>query len=101
MARIWVRVQDLPWGFFNTEWTIRIPSHFGLVEAIDNENSGLPHQPFLRARLVLDITKPLIPGCFLLEMANSAGQSSPSNPAHLVGRVGQVCKKPGPAQLEP
>ena len=34
-------------------------------------------------------------------MANSAGQSSPSNPAHLVGRVGRARKKPGPAQLEP
>nr|AFM94018.1 cell wall beta-fructosidase-like protein [Beta vulgaris] len=34
-------------------------------------------------------------------MANSAGQSSPSNPAHLVGRVGRARKKPGPVQLEP
>ena len=65
MARIWIRIQDLPWGFLNTEWNVRILSHVGLVEAIDDENTGLPHQPFLRARLVIDIIKPLIPGCFL------------------------------------
>ena len=76
MARIWVRIQDLPWGFLNTEWTVRILSHVGLVDAIDDEYSGLPHQSFLRARLVLDITKPLIPGCFL--------------PMH-GGRVGWIC----------
>lgn len=42
----------------------------GLVEAIDGENQGLPHKPYLRARLVFDITKPLIPGCFLLIEGN-------------------------------
>lgn len=65
MARIWVRIHDLPWGYLNTEWTVRISNHVGLVDVIDSEGRGMPQQPFLRARLVLDITKPLIPGCFL------------------------------------
>ena len=65
MVRISVRIQDLPWGFLNTEWTVRIPSHVGMVDALDSEGAGLPQQPYLRARLVFDITKPLNPGCFL------------------------------------
>lgn len=36
-----------------------------MVEAIDSEGPSLPTQPYLRARLVIDITKPPIPGCFL------------------------------------
>lgn len=62
MTWIWVRIQDLPLGYLNTDWIVRILSHVGLVEAIDGENQGLPHKPYLRARLVFDITKPLIPG---------------------------------------
>ena len=65
MVRIWVRIQDLPWNYLTTDWAVRILSHVGLVEAIDGDNHGLPLQPYLRARLVFDITKPLIPGCFL------------------------------------
>lgn len=65
MARIWVRVQDLPWAYLNTEWAVRILSHVGLVEAVDSDHQGLPNQSFLHARLVVDLTKPLIPGCFL------------------------------------
>lgn len=63
MARIWVRIQDLPWGYLNTDWTMRILSHVGMVEAIDSESPDLPHQPFLQAMLVFEIKKPLIPGC--------------------------------------
>lgn len=65
MARIWVRIQDLPWAYLNSDWTMRILSHVGLVETIDHDKQGLLHQPFLRARIIFDITKPLIPGCFL------------------------------------
>ena len=65
MARIWVRIQDLPWAYLNTEWMVRLLSHVGLVDAIDSEGPRIPQQPYLRARLVLDVTKPLIPGCFL------------------------------------
>lgn len=64
MVRIWVRIQDLPWSYLNTDWTVRILSHVGLVKAIDDDNQGFHHHPFLRARLVFDIKKPLIPGCF-------------------------------------
>lgn len=70
MTWIWVRIQDLPWGYLNTDWIVRILSHVGLVEAIDGENQGLPHKPYLRVRLVFDITKPLIPGCFLIIEGN-------------------------------
>lgn len=46
MARLWVRIQDLPWGFLDSEWTVRILSHVGLVEAINNAHSGLPPNLF-------------------------------------------------------
>ena len=65
MGRIWVRVHDLPWDYLNTDWTVRILSHVGLIEAIENHGSGIPQQPYLRAKLIVDLTLPLIPGCFL------------------------------------
>lgn len=65
MAKVWVRVQDLPWKFLESAWTVRLLNHIGYVEAIDNYGSGLPLDPYLRARVVLDLTKPLVPGCFV------------------------------------
>lgn len=65
MWRIWVRVRDLPRAYLNTDWSVRILSHVGLIEAIENHGLGLPQQPFLRAKLIVDLSKPLIPGCFL------------------------------------
>ena len=64
-AQIWVRIHDLPWKFLNTEWTIRILSHVGYVDVIDDNGQGLPHQPYLRAQLIINLSQPLIPGCFL------------------------------------
>lgn len=37
----------------------------GLIERIHCEEHRLPSKPYLRARLVIDVTKPLIPDCFL------------------------------------
>ena len=65
MASLWVRVQDLPWRFLEADWTIRLLSHVGHVEAVDNYGSGLPLDPYIRARVLVDLTRPLIPGCFV------------------------------------
>ena len=65
MASIWIRVQDLPWRFLEADWTLRLLSHIGHVEAIDNYGAGLPLDPFLRARVLVDLSRPLIPGCFV------------------------------------
>lgn len=32
---------------------------------MDNHESGLPAEQFLRARIIIDLTQPLIPGCFV------------------------------------
>ena len=40
MGRIWIRVYDMPWGYLNTDWTVRILSHIGLIEAIENHGYG-------------------------------------------------------------
>ena len=44
---------------------MRILNHVSLVESIDNNGPGLPQQPYLRAKIIVDLTRPLIPGCFL------------------------------------
>lgn len=41
-------------------------SHVGFVEKLDSHGSGLPLHPYLRARVVADLSQPLILGCFLL-----------------------------------
>lgn len=64
-VRIWVRIHDLPWKFLHTAWTIRILSHVGFVNEIENNGSGLPNQPYLQARIVVDVTLPLIHGYYL------------------------------------
>lgn len=53
MGRIWVRVHDLPWGYLNSEWTARILSHVGLIEAI--ENHGRVCHPNLFCELNLSL----------------------------------------------
>lgn len=61
----WIRVQDLPWRFLEADWTLRLLSHVGHVEAIDNYGAGLPLDPFLRARVLVDLSRPLVWGCFV------------------------------------
>lgn len=51
MARIWVRIQELPWDYLNTEWTVRLLSHVGLVDAIDSEGPGLPQHAFFTSQV--------------------------------------------------
>ena len=65
VARIWLRVSNVPWAFLTTEWTVRLLSHVGHVEKVDHYGVGLPLQPYLRALVSIDLTLPLIPGCFL------------------------------------
>ena len=65
VARIWLRVSDFPWAFLTMEWIVRLLSHVGHVEKVDHYGVGLPLQPYLRALVSIDLTIPLIPGCFL------------------------------------
>ena len=61
MARIWVRLCDLPF-FYDPSWTVRILNH---VEEFDSHGPRLPLQHFLRARLVIDLSQSLTLGCFI------------------------------------
>ncbi|KMS96673.1 hypothetical protein BVRB_8g200930 [Beta vulgaris subsp. vulgaris] len=60
LATLWVNIHNLPWRFLENAWTARILSHVGLVNLVEETGSGLPQEAFLRARLVVDLTKPLI-----------------------------------------
>lgn len=42
IARLWVCVHDLPWGFSDNDWTVRILSHLGYVKRLDHLGPGLP-----------------------------------------------------------
>lgn len=60
-----MHISELPWAFLTSDWTIRLLSHVGHVEKVDHYGSGLPLQPYLRALVTIDLTQPLLPGCFL------------------------------------
>lgn len=64
-AQIWVRIYDLPWVYLTPDWTTRLLNHVGYVEKLDNYGASLPLQPYLRALVSMDLTQPLIPGCYL------------------------------------
>ena len=65
LARPWVRVHDLPWKYLDPYQTLRILIHVGVVDTIENNGPRLPFEPYLRVRLMIDLSRPLIPGCFL------------------------------------
>jgi hypothetical protein len=58
----WVRILNLPLVCMNMEIGKQIGAAIGEVEMIDTDEEGVGWGEFLRARIKLDITKPLLRG---------------------------------------
>lgn len=56
---IWVRIYNLPFGLMNKTWGEDLARKFGSLEKVDVDAQGRAWGPFLRAKVLIDITKPL------------------------------------------
>uniref|UniRef100_A0A803MM62 Reverse transcriptase zinc-binding domain-containing protein n=1 Tax=Chenopodium quinoa TaxID=63459 RepID=A0A803MM62_CHEQI len=65
ITRLWIRVYGLPLGILDPEWAVETLKLVGLVETLEYDSDGLPAEPELRGQVLVDLSKPLIPGCFV------------------------------------
>jgi len=69
---IWVRILDLPFGWMNAKKGEKVARSIGRVEKIDVNEKGKASGSFLRARVALEINKPLRRGLFLRDEEKKA-----------------------------
>lgn len=61
-ASFWVRMINLPLACMGDEIGRKIGATIGTVEAVDTEANGMGWGEFLRVKIQLDLTKPLLRG---------------------------------------
>jgi hypothetical protein len=69
---MWVRILDLPFGWMNAKRGARVVGLIGEVQKVEADSEGKVSGPFLRARVVIDISKPLRRGILLKKDKSSA-----------------------------
>lgn len=63
--KLWVRVHGMPLSHLDVEWGVKALRHVGIAVRIDGGYQEVPGEPDIRVQLLIDVSKPLIPGCFL------------------------------------
>ena len=56
---IWVRIKNLPFGLMNGKWGYEIANKVGTVEKLDLDDQNRAWGPYLRAKVRINIAKPL------------------------------------------
>lgn len=56
---IWVRIMNLPLGLMNDKWGSQLAGMVGEVEQLETDEQGRAWGPYLRAKVVIDVSKPL------------------------------------------
>lgn len=54
-----------PLGYLPNARVRQVLRHVSFIESMPDKTTDLPHEPKFRARMLIDLSKPLIPGCFL------------------------------------
>uniref|UniRef100_A0A803MI38 DUF4283 domain-containing protein n=1 Tax=Chenopodium quinoa TaxID=63459 RepID=A0A803MI38_CHEQI len=62
---LWVRIHGLPFLYLTREWATQILSHVGYIQEFEFKGEGLPPSADMRVKMVIDLSQPLIPGCFV------------------------------------
>ncbi|KAH9621677.1 hypothetical protein KSS87_012029 [Heliosperma pusillum] len=62
---LWIRVKGIPFHLMNTSVAAFLLSHVGTVYEEESFPSLLPTRNFVKIRVWIDLSKPLIPGCYL------------------------------------
>jgi hypothetical protein len=69
---MWVHILDLPFGWMNSKRGSRAAGLVGEMMKIDADIEGKASGPFLRARVMVDVSKPLRRGIMLKKDKSSA-----------------------------
>lgn len=65
VARTWVQVVGILLGYLSSAWAMQALRYVGFVEEMEESQGVLPTEPEFRAKMLLDLSRPLIPGCFV------------------------------------
>ncbi|KAK3121518.1 hypothetical protein QOZ80_8BG0655120 [Eleusine coracana subsp. coracana] len=57
---VWVRIHDLPFGLMNDKWGWELAKKVGDVMKIEVDAQGRAWGPYLRAKVQIDLSKPLL-----------------------------------------
>lgn len=61
-----MRVSGLPLGYLSSAWVWQALQHVGFIDQeVDAEASSLLDDPEIKAEMLVDLSRPLIPGYFL------------------------------------
>jgi hypothetical protein len=67
-----VHILDLPFGWMNAKQGASVASLIGEVKKVESDSKGKVSGPFLRARVVIDISKPLRSGIMIKKDKSSS-----------------------------
>lgn len=68
---MWIQLHDLPMGIMTKVYGERLGKSIGEIKEVDVDKDGLGWRPYLRIKVWVDISKPLIHGRFLINVLDN------------------------------